>query len=419
MTTPINTLPNEQSLKRVLAVTEASYGAGGTPVFQMYGDLVINKKHPLIRSSDEARGSFSRNRNPRRGPTAIDGTFGKPIGFEDLDQLKRYFLKKGGGSRTDDTNTVHGYTSTASANDNTLDSWAAEHFVDGIPFVATGIQMNEVTISGDIDNADGNWMLSSNLIVASDDLKATTSVTATGGSTTTLVKSAAGWTVNQWAGAYAAARSGTAANLQSVVKVLSNDATTLTFDSTLNAAVVSTDVWELSGLFTPSIADRTIHYIPNEGTQLFIDDAFGSIGTTEWTDKLISFSWTIAHGFSRKRFMNNVGVYAKKQGRGDRIVTVQLTMEFDDWYEYKKWDTSVPSDRAIRIQNIGPVIDSGASSHYLAQLDLPRAQWDEVNPNNQREGNITAVYQALAYVDSSAGYETAVTTKTAMATLLG
>lgn len=419
MVNPINTLPNEQSLKRVLAVTEASYGAGGTPAFQLYGDLVINKKKPLIRTTDEYRGSFSRLRNPRRGPVTIDGTFAKPLGFEDLDQLKRYFLKKGGGSRTDDTNTVHGYTSIASANDNALDTWAAEHMVDGMPFVATGIQMNEVTISGDIDNANGDWMLSSNLIVMSDDLKATTSLTATGGSTTTFVKSAAGWTVDQFAGAYAAFRSGTANNLQSVVKILGNTATTITFDSTLNAAVVSGDVIEISGLFTPGVPDRTINYIPNEGTQLFIDDAFGSIGTTEWTDKLISFSWTIAHAFGRKRFMNNVGTYAKKQGRGDRIVTLQLTMEFDDWYEYKKWDTGIPSDRTIRIQNIGPAINASPATTFLAQLDLPRAQWDEVNPNNQREGNITAVYQALAYVDATAGYETAITTKTKLATLLG
>lgn len=417
MVQPVNYLPNEQSLKKILADVEASYGAGGTPDFSLYGDLVITKRKPLVRNSDEYRGSYQRMRNPRRGPVAIDGTFNKRLSFEDLAILGRFFAKAGGGNAVDDGNSTHGYTRTCALNDGALDSLMAQHFVDGMPFEATGIQFNEVTLSGDVDDADADWMLSAGLLVATNDLKATTSQTATGGSTSTFVKSGAGWTTNEHAGKYAAFRSGTAGNIGSVIKVLSNNATTLTFDGTLPAAVQSGDVIELSGLFQSGVADRTVEYIATEGTQLFIDDASGSIGTSEIVDKLISWSVTIQHNFGRKRFQNNVGGYSRKRRRGDRMVTAQLVMEFDDWYEYKKWDTTLPSDRAIRIQKVGSTIDSGAGTAKLAQLNIPRAQWDEVNPNNQRDGNITAVYQAVAYYDDSYGSEFDLVTKTKLATL--
>lgn len=417
MVNPVNYLPNEQALKKIYADVEASYGAGGTPDFAMYGDLVINKRKPLVRNSDEYRGSYARMRNPRRGPVELDGTFNKRLSFEDLAILARFFAKSGGGTPVDDTNTTHGYTRTAALNDAALDSWMAEHFVDGMPFVANGIRMNEVTISGDVDDADADWMLSSGLLVQSNDLKATTSLTATGGTKSTFVKSGAGWTTNEHAGKYLVPRSGTAANIGSMVKILSNNATTLTLSQELPAVVASGDVVEISGLFTTGISDRTVDYINTEGTQLFIDDVYSSLGTNEIVDKLISWSVTIQHNFGRKRFQNNVGSYSKKQKRGDRLVTAQFVMEFDDWYEYKKWDTDFPSDRAIRIQKIGPVIDSGANSKKLAQINLPRVQWDEVNPNNQREGNITAVYQAVAYYDDGYGSELDVVTKTKLATL--
>lgn len=416
MVSPVNFLPNEEALKKCLATTEASFGAGGTPTFQMYGDLVVNKKKPLVRTSDEYRGSFSRLRNPRRGPTAIDGTFNKQLSYEDLAILVRYFLKSGGGTPADDGNTVHGYTRTAAANDNALDSWMAEHFVDGLPFVAKGIRMNEITISADVDDANGNWMLASSCLVQADDLKATTSVTATGGTTGTAIKAAAGWTVNEHAGKYLAARSGTAANIGSVVQVASNDATTLTFTTgqTMPAAVASGDVLELSGLFTTGIADRTIEYILAEDTKLYIGDAVASLA--EVPDKLVSWSVTIAHNFSRKKFQGSGSSYALKQGRGERIITAQMVMEFDDWFEYKKWDTATPSDRAVRFKTLGSTIDSGAATQKLAQITLPRLQWDEINPNNQREGNITAVYQAVEFVDAVNG-ELEIVTKTKLATL--
>lgn len=417
MVNPVNYLPNEQAIKEILAAVEASYGAGGTPDLAIYGDLVINKRKPLVRSSDEYRGSYARMRNPRRGPVAIDGTFSKRLSYEDLAILARFFLTAGGGTPVDDSETVHGYTRALLANDGALDSWMAEHFVEGMPFTATGIQFNETTISGDVDDADADWMLSSSCLVQSNDLKTTTSLTATGGTTTTHVDSGASYTTNEHAGKYAAFRSGTAANIGSIVKVLSNNGTTLTFEQAFPAAVASGDLIELSGLFTSGVADRTVDYIPTEGTQLFIDDASADLGTNEIVDKLISWSVTIAHNWGRKRFQNNVGAYSKKRRRGDRLVTAQFVMEFDDWYEYKNWDTDIPLDRAVQLKHVGPVIDSSAGTTKLAQLDLPRVQWDEVNPNNQRDGNITAVYQAVAFVDDDYGAEFGLTTKTTLATL--
>jgi hypothetical protein len=413
----INTLPNEQALKQVLARAEASLGSGGAPTYAAYGDLVLTSRRPLVRASDEFRGSYARNRNARRGAKTVDGTYTKRLSFEDLAINARYFLKTGGGTPVDDGETTHGYTRTVAANDGKLDSMAAEHHHEGMPFFATGIQFNETTISGDVDDAEADWNLASNVLAVSNDLKTTSSVTATDGSTTTIVVSTATWTTNEHAGKWVAARTGTAGNLQSIVEVLANNGTTLTLADALPAAVQSGDTFELSGKFTSGITDRDVDYISAEGTRLFIDDASADLGETEILDKLISWSFTIQHNIGRKRFQNNTNGYSKKRRRGERIITGQLVMEFDDWYEYQNWDQEYPPYRAIRIEKEGPVIDAGAGTHKLAQINVPRVQWEEINPNNQREGNITAVYQLLAYVDDDYGTEFDIVTKTGLATL--
>lgn len=74
-----------------------------------------------------------------------------------------------------------------------------------------------------------------------------TEVVATGGSSTTVVKAAAGWTPNQYIGYTAIVESATTDIVGEARTVLSNDATTLTFDSDdpFSATITAADVVQL------------------------------------------------------------------------------------------------------------------------------------------------------------------------------
>jgi len=79
--------------------------------------------------------------------------------------------------------------------------------------------------------------------------------TATGGSTSTLVKAAAGWAVNAYAEKFVKITAGT--GIGQVRKILSNDATTLTIDASDGnwTAPDATSTFEISNAFTTHVYD--------------------------------------------------------------------------------------------------------------------------------------------------------------------
>jgi hypothetical protein len=169
-------------------------------------------------------------------------------------------LVKGGSTGTSDGATTPGYTydKAPSRFVDDLESATIEHGTPGMPKRAEMVLFNDATISADIDDAEAVWKFSGNLWMRKDEMMAATTGTATGGSTTTLVKTAAGWSVNAFAGAYVLMTGGaTTANVGEAIQIASNSATTLTFVGALPNAVVNTDTFEISGVFTSGISDTT------------------------------------------------------------------------------------------------------------------------------------------------------------------
>ena len=417
-----STIQNETILTRVLAGIEPTIGAGGPVTFPLYGTFAGKKSRSLIRDP-LMRGSYDGNYNPARGPETFDGyTYGDKLSFQDLAILPRIGVSKP-PTAVSDGFTIPGYTRAYRPSDAVFDSLVVQRGVVGMPFVTLGIQADEFTISHNGDDASGNWMWGSNLIVVDDDMiplfTGTTPVAATGGSTTTIVMTTAGWTVDAHAGKYVAMRSGTVANIDNIVQILSNTATTLTLATALPAAVAAADTFEISGAFTPGIADRTLDYIQNPGTQLIIADDLAGLALTQnvINDKMISFGVTQTNALRSKRFSDNIGGVSKKRGRGMREVVWTIVMEFDDWKEYRLFETAYPKDRALRVQQLnGPTIDAAAATKQTAMITSPRVQWDDIDPQGEREGNITATYAAVAYVPT-AGYVVEYTSKTKLVTL--
>lgn len=416
-----STIQNEVIRKRVIGTTEASIGAGGTPTFPLYGTFAGKKSRALIRDP-QMRGTYDGNYNPARGPETFDGyTYGDKLSFQDLAILPRYGVSKP-PTATSDGFTVPGYTRAYRPSDSPFDSLYVQRGVAGMPFETKGIQADEFTISHNGDDASGNWMWGSNLMVVDDDmipLFTAVPEVATGGTVSTIVKTTAGYTVDAHAGKYVAMRSGTVANIDQIVQILSNTATTLTLATALPAAVVAADTYEISGGFTAGIADRTLDYIQNPGTQLIIADNLAGLATSSnvINDKMISFGVTQTNAIRNKRFSDNIGGVSKKRGRGMREVVWTIVMEFDDWKEYRLFETAYPKDRAIRVQQLnGPTIDATAATKQTAMITSPRVQWDDIDPQGEREGNITATYAAVAYVPTE-GYVVEYASKTKLVTL--
>lgn len=388
---------NEDMMEQVLVATEASYGAGGSPSFRLYGALQIASKRPLIRKPQYRR-SFDGYRSPRRGIWDHTGTYADDLSFEDFAILMRYGVIAS-PTPVDDGNSTHGYTRTYIPSNASMDSFAPEHGFDGIVFAANGVMFDDFTISHNVDDADGSWKFSSNLFIRENKIKTKSTVTATGGSTTSAVKSGWGQTIDALIGQWVAFRTGH--NIDEIRQILDNDATSITVD-TLPEAVQSGDTFDLLGAFTPSIAERDIEFIANEGTKLYMASAYASIATGEVKDKMIAFSVQQKNNLSKKRFSNNVGGYSKKRGRGMREVLVQITMEFDDPKEREIFESQLPSARAIRFEQTGSQINASPATYKLAQINLPSVQWDDVDTNQKRGSNKIGVYQGIAYANGDA-----------------
>jgi hypothetical protein len=394
-----NVVPNEDQLQVFNLVTEVTRGtAVAVKTFGLYGKLDCAIARPLV-SDPEYNGTYWADIDPSYGPSVITATYAQSLTYEDWAILQRYAVK-GGPTITSDGGTPAAGTITAlkpTLIRDDLDSFSFEHGAPGIPFAGTMGMVDEFTISADIDNATAAWQFASKLFVQTYAPIAATLGTATGGSTSTVIKLAAGWTVNQFAGGYVTMLTGAAAG--NVREIASNDATTLTIVNLFTAAVVNTDTFSISGMFTAGIATRTRNRIAAPGTQVYLDLATGTIGTTLLNNKVISWSVTVAKNLAGKRFMENVDGFGPIIGRGRVAVTGQLRIEFNSLTEYNYWVNK--TELQMRIKQTGPALNA-VVTNALAQIDIVRLVWDTPTPD-VRGNNLTRTMSFMGYYDKTAG----------------
>jgi hypothetical protein len=397
-------IPNETQLRRIQVGTEAP-GARGTavaPTYKLYGDIAVTKTQALA-DRNEYDGTFDGRITPVRGAVEVSGTYAQPLTYEDAAILPRYGIK-GQVAGVDDTNTVHGYlysyTGTPSVDD--LDSFTAELNHPGNPFLSAGLMFNTFTISADIDDTEAVWKWASDLYGRSYDpianqVAASTAITSA--TSTVITKTAAGWTINAFTGNYVRVNSGTGAG--QIRLIASNTATTITVTAPFSPVLDATSTIEIPGAFTAGLTDRVREAIDAPGTQLFIDNAGGTIGTTQVLGKFISFSVSYANNITAKRYLENTSTNALKTGRGMRDITGQIRMEFEDHAEYDKWVANAP--RLIRIQKTGSQINAAPLTNKYARIDIPAGYWDAVTQDT-RDNNITATFAFKGYKDVTLGY---------------
>jgi hypothetical protein len=399
MTTAFNVLPNSVALKRGYFGTEAIAGTAVAPTYRVYADLMLEKSREMA-DREEYGGTLFADYTPLFGPWEIDGTMEQPLTYEDLAIFPRYSLK-GGGTGTSDANPTPGYLYTRAPHATALDIDTAtiEGSTPNMPWTAAGVLFPEFTIKADIDDSEAAWKWSSPIKAVSRELIAGETGAATAGTTTTVTKTAAGWTINEFAGAYVTMTAGTAGNVGQSRLILSNTATELTVSTAFPVTVAAADTFSITGQFTPSIADRTREIISGPGTDLWIDTT--TIGTTAVLGRFIGFEITYQSGLTTwKRFMEDVSGFTAKPDLGKRRVMGQIRMEFDNRTEYDYFVAG--TGRKIRIKQTGSAINVAPNTFKYAQIDIPYAVWSDVT-EDARNSNITATFGFRGFVDTVSG----------------
>jgi hypothetical protein len=395
---PLNRIPNEDALRLSLWGTQPFRDVAVAPTYKMYGDFQVTESLPVSETADFS-GTFFQDIEPTFGVWTFGGTYSQNLTYEDLQILPRY-LVKGGVVPVTDGNSTPGYDTTYSPSGSTddLDVASVEHEVPGLPEKAEMVLFNDATIAIDVDDADAVWKFTGNLWIRKNNLLPAVSDTSTGGSTTTIVKTAAGWTTNAHQGAYVEILSGV--NAGEVIRVASNDATTLTLASPLPAAIVTGVSFRISGGFTPGLADRTRERISAPGTRMFIDDyPSGTLGTTEEL-KWISASVTYSNNLAAKRFGPDVDYMSAKLGRGRVVVTGQIRKEFDNRTEVDKWKAK--AKRRLRIEQLGSQINAAPLTNKRARIDVFNLVWSDVT-RDTRNTNLTRTFAFRGYADPAQG----------------
>lgn len=159
--------------------------------------------------------------------------------------------------------------------------------------------------------------------------------------------------------------------------------------------------WE-STTYTSSLPLRVTSPILARGTKLYVDDAGGTIGSTQVVGKLISASISGNNNIHYKAFAEDENDFAPNRiGFGEVTIDAQITMEFDDDVEFAKFRNTTPQQRLVRIAREGAVIHDDVKE--LAQIDL-YGYWESWT-EQEREGNMTATMGLAAYVDASEAVE--------------
>lgn len=152
--------------------------------------------------------------------------------------------------------------------------------------------------------------------------------------------------------------------------------------------------------YTAALGDRTTETILARGTKIYIDDAGGTIGTTQKTGSLINCSITVNNNIHFKAFAEDVTyVAANKVGRGWRTLDAQFTFEFDSDTEFAKYRNTVAQQRMIRIERESTAVIH-TTVYKRLRFDM-YGYWSSWS-RSDRQGNLTATFGFAGFYDATA-----------------
>lgn len=388
-------VPNETSARRLYVKTEAERGVAVVPDTRLIADLTITPQGGALRRTEEATGGFDRYATPSRGEVTYGGNLSTILTFENGPQIARWWLA-GGGDPATSASGAYTYRQAPAFDVDDVDAFTAYYSVPGLGMHSAGVTVNEGTISMDFDDADGSWKFAGTVTAANQEpLPGGIDGVATAGTTTSITMTGAGWTIDELVGAYVFLHPETPNAIAR--QITDNTEDSITVSAPFPTAVQVGNQFRIPGQFPAGVATPSGDAIPTATTDVFVDAA-GEMGTTLVVGRMIMGSVTVQNNRYSKAFMGSDRAAAtRRTGRRGRVVTGQIRVEHDQWYEYDRWKALDELD--IRFQSLGPEISPGVRK--LAQLDLHNVVFDE--PSDQkREANLTRTYGFLGFTDDAA-----------------
>jgi hypothetical protein len=404
---------NDRQLVRAYAGVETTAGTAVAADFVLMGDLSMTETRPLSDIPSFA-GTYAQDYTVVYGPKDIGGTYSEPLTYEGLANTARLALAAGPTGVSDaQTTPSYLYTYNHSMTAPTRQSASIYYGFEEMLFLCTGVRFPAFNISCDIDDANAAWMLNVPTIYAtSKDLYMRYEGTATAGTTTTLTDSGASWTVNAYQGGWVHIIGGTGPN--QAREVVSNTATALTV-ATWDVTPAAGSVYLLVGP-APALSVPSYRTIAAADTQVFIDDyTGGTIGTTDESDRVISWNVGFEWPIQPKRFQGSGDGYDAKTGNGAIRVAGSIRMEFDSPKEFERFI----GKEEVRLrfkQTDTQLINTSPATYRTAQIDVFKAAL-EAPAYDYRNSNMTQTINFRGYVDSTEGIIERIAVRTATSAL--
>jgi hypothetical protein len=195
---------------------------------------------------------------------------------------------------------------------------------------------------------------------------------------------------------------------------------TVGFDEDLSAWDVNADLLYARASFGGPTGGLTVDSNPTwvygADTEVFVDTAFGSIGTTKWTDSVHRASVQITPNNDPKRFANgsNTRFQLSNFGRGQREIEIVLGVAKTaaTIAERQTIDDGPPAQRYIELRSTSPTIITG-STPYSQSIRCP-VRLISATDTEFGENNTGYELTYRARYDSNLGYAIRVVTVTTL-----
>jgi hypothetical protein len=409
----IQDVHNDRQLVRAFAAIETTPGTAAVADFVLLGDMVINETRPLSDVASFA-GTYAQDYAVVYGPKDIGGTYSEPLTYEGLANTARLALAAGPTGVSDaQTTPSYLYTYNHNMTASTRQSASIYYGFPELLFLCTGARFSAFNVSCDIDDANASWMLNVPTIYASSkDIYLRQEGTATTATSTVITDTAMSIGTTQYVGGYIHIIGGTGKD--QVRQIVSHTATAVTTAAwTVTPAIGST--FMLVGP-TPALSVPSYRTIAAADTQVFIDDyTGGTIGTTDESDRVISWNVGFEWPIQPKRFQGSGDGYDAKTGAGAIRVAGSIRMEFDSPKEYERFI----GKEEVRLrfkQTDTQLINTSPATYRTAQIDVFKAAL-EAPAFDYRNSNMTQTINFRGYVDSVEGIIERVIVRTATSAL--
>ena len=396
VTSVVTKIPNDERNQQFYAAIESSPGVPATTGFyRVNGRLDIPVGSPPLADSDDVTGTFMSRGTPSRTIRIPSGNFSAPASYERFPWWARLAVQSGG---TPDTSVggVNTYVQVPPLTVDDVNTATVMAGVEGNGFRYTGVRATEFNIAIDVDNTEGSWALPGTANAGGvDELPGSEIGVVTSATATTVTVTGAGWTTNEWEGAFYFADFGSGTG--DVRQIVSNTTDTITVSTAFLNMPSSGDPYRIAGMFPAGAPTLAEEKIANAGTKLWILPS----GRTQTPDnyiknRIISANFNISSSLDAKVFLENApGTTSGIYGRGALRISGSVRMEFDRYDELAAMKAL--DELHIIAEQEGNEIDA-TGTNKSARIEVTRAVWNE-QTRDTRNNNLTQTLTFEGYYD--------------------